>query len=173
MSSLHIVPLPAFGLPRHSAPFSHLPASSDDEHATPERRTPLAPQVGARKPIVLFADDNADARELYAYYLAQQGYQVELAEDGEQALRKVQLRRPDIILMDLSMPGIDGWELTRMLKTAPDTTSIPIVVLTAHSHSADRERARAAGCDAFLVKPVSPRELARAIATHLDDQIDD
>jgi two-component system, cell cycle response regulator DivK len=168
MSALHTASATRLASLRHAAPLSHLPASSDDEEGGAEPEVRRAPGVRDTTPVVLFADDNADTRELYAYYLAQQGYRVELAEDGVEALRKVGLLRPDIILMDLSMPGIDGWELTGMLKAAPHTRTIPIVVLTAHSHSADRERAYAAGCDGFLVKPVSPRALARAIAEELD-----
>src|SRR5262245_19194063 len=100
-------------------------------------------------PLVLLVDDYADAREMYGYYLARQGYRVEEAADGHEALAKALELLPDIILMDLSLPGIDGWELARILKQDERTTMIPIIALTAHALNGEEQRARGAGCDAF------------------------
>ena len=168
MCSLQVVSSVPSSAPAHAAASWFASGWSGDREGTPASGADTAPGLRDDARVVLFADDNADARELYAYYLAQQGDRVVVAADGIEALRKVEQARPDIILMDLSMPGIDGWELTRMLKAADHTAGIPIVVLTAHSHAADRARAYDAGCDAFLVKPVSPRTLSRTIADHLD-----
>lgn len=111
-------------------------------------------------PLVLLVDDYADAREMYGYYLARHGFRVEEAADGHEALDKALTLGPDIILMDLSLPGIDGWELARMLKKDPRTTAIPIVALTAHALNGEQERALGAGCDAFVTKPCLPQTLA-------------
>ena len=115
-------------------------------------------------PLVLLVDDYADAREMYGYYLARQGYRVEEAADGHEALAKALSLLPDIILMDLSLPGIDGWELARMLKQDERTTTIPIIALTAHALNGEEQRARGAGCDAFVTKPCLPQALATELA---------
>ena len=111
-------------------------------------------------PLVLLVDDYADAREMYGFYLTRRGYRVEEAADGHEALAKALGLTPDIILMDLSLPGIDGWELARMLKKDPRTAAIPIVALTAHALNGEQERALGAGCDAFVTKPCLPQTLA-------------
>jgi CheY-like chemotaxis protein len=111
-------------------------------------------------PRILLVEDNEHNRDMLSRRLLRNGFEVDIAMDGEQAIAKAQAL-PDLILMDLSLPGIDGWEATRRLKSAPDTGSIPIVALTAHAMSGDRERALAAGCDDFDTKPV---DLARLLA---------
>jgi CheY-like chemotaxis protein len=111
-------------------------------------------------PLVLLVDDYADAREMYAYYLARHGFRVEEASDGHEALEKALTLNPAIILMDLSLPGIDGWELARLLKQDSRTTSVPIIALTAHALNGEEQRARGAGCDAFVTKPCLPQVLA-------------
>ena len=111
-------------------------------------------------PLVLLVDDYADAREMYGFYLTRRGYRVEEAADGHEALGKALGLTPDIILMDLSLPGIDGWELARMLKNDARTSAIPIVALTAHALNGEQERALGAGCDAFVTKPCLPQTLA-------------
>jgi len=105
-------------------------------------------------------DDYADAREMYGFYLTRRGYRVEEAADGHEALDKALGLTPDIILMDLSLPGIDGWELARMLKNDARTSAIPIVALTAHALNGEQEHALGAGCDAFVTKPCLPQTLA-------------
>lgn len=111
-------------------------------------------------PLVLLVDDYADAREMYGYYLARHGFRVEEAADGHEALDKALTLGPDIILMDLSLPGIDGWELARLLKQDSRTTGVPIIALTAHALNGEEQRARGAGCDGFVTKPCLPQALA-------------
>ena len=118
------------------------------------------PDLPQMAPLVLLVDDYADAREMYAFYLARRGYRVEEAGDGHEALAKAVGLTPDIILMDLSLPGIDGWELARILKGDTRTVAIPIVALTAHALNGEQERALDAGCDAFVTKPCLPQALA-------------
>lgn len=115
-------------------------------------------------PLVLLVDDYADAREMYGFFLVKRGYRVEEAADGHEALDKATALRPDVILMDLSLPGIDGWELARMLKRDARTLTIPIIALTAHALSGEEQRARHAGCDAFITKPCLPQALEAEIA---------
>jgi len=117
----------------------------------------------ATEPLVLLVDDYADAREMYGFYLARHGFRVVEAADGHEALDKALSLRPDIILMDLSLPGIDGWELARLLKQDPRTTGVPIIALTAHALNGEEQRARGAGCDAFVTKPCLPQSLAQEL----------
>lgn len=125
----------------------------------------------ASTPLVLLIDDYEDAREMYGFYLTKQGYRVEEAADGHEALDKAVRLLPDVILMDLSLPGIDGWELARMLKRDSRTTAIPIIALTAHALNGEEQRARGAGCDAFVTKPCLPQTLASELARVLQDAI--
>ncbi|BCS31995.1 response regulator [Luteitalea sp. TBR-22] len=113
---------------------------------------------------MLLVDDYPDAREMYGFFLARRGYRVEEAADGHEALDKALALRPQVILMDLSLPGIDGWELARMLKRDPRTLDIPIIALTAHALNGEEQRARGAGCDAFVTKPCLPHALEAEIA---------
>jgi two-component system, cell cycle response regulator DivK len=106
------------------------------------------------KPLILVVDDYQDAREMYAEYLEFSGFRVAEAKNGAEALEKAFALSPDVILMDLSLPVMDGWEATRRLKADPRTSSIPVIALTAHAMSGDREKAVAAGCDDFDTKPV-------------------
>lgn len=103
---------------------------------------------------ILLVEDNEMNRDMLSRRLARQGYEVVTAVDGEEALGKVDAERPDLILMDLSLPGIDGWEATRRLKADRERRSIPVIALTAHALSTDRETALAAGCDDYDIKPV-------------------
>jgi len=144
----------------------HPPGHEHDE-SLQVRQSPRAAEPPPAERVVLFADDFPDARELYGFYLAQRGYRVELACDGWETLEKALTVRPSIMLLDLSMPGIDGWTLIRILKQAPDTCAVPIVVLTAHAEAVERERAVAAGCDAYLIKPISPQEVDEALTAAL------
>jgi CheY-like chemotaxis protein len=114
--------------------------------------------------LVLVVDDHEDAREGYAHLLAANGYRAEIAADGLQAVEKAEALHPDLIVMDLSMPGLNGWEATRRLKTQEATRGIPVIALTAHVVGHAREVAIAAGCDAFLTKPCFPDDLLREIA---------
>lgn len=111
------------------------------------------------RPLVLVVDDYLEAREICAEYLGFHGYRVVTAEDGLQAIDKAFEVLPDVILMDLSLPELDGWAATRRLKADPRTSEIPIVALTGHAMTAERERALEAGCDDVITKPVVPKEL--------------
>ena len=121
-----------------------------------------APDRG-RGRLVLIVDDVPDNRELYVQYLTYFGYRAAEAGDGQDALTKAAALKPDVIVMDLSLPGMDGWEATRRLKADATTRHIPVIALTGHALSGSDEHARAAGCDAFLTKPCDPEELAATI----------
>lgn len=110
-------------------------------------------------PLVLVVDDYADSREMYADFLVFSGFRVAEARDGREALEKAVEVKPDLILMDLSLPGIDGWEATRRLKKDPRTRQIPVVALTGHAFAGDADTALQAGCDAFITKPCLPADL--------------
>ena len=109
------------------------------------------------RPLILVVDDYEDAREMYAEYLEFSGFRVAEARNGNDAVAQAFLLRPDLILMDLSLPGMDGWEATKLLKSDERTRNIPIIALTGHHNFA--EMAKQAGCDAFLTKPCPPEEL--------------
>jgi two-component system cell cycle response regulator DivK len=115
----------------------------------------------ADKPLVLVVDDYQDAREMYAEYLDFSGFRVAEAGNGQEALDKAFALLPDIVLMDLSLPIIDGWEATRRLKADERTKAIPVVALTGHALSQD-EGARV-GCDAFVIKPCLPDTLVAEV----------
>ncbi|MCC7416734.1 MAG: response regulator [Acidobacteria bacterium] len=121
-----------------------------------------------RTPRVLLVDDYPDAREMYSEYLQFSGFEVVEAGNGMEALQRALDSPPDIILMDLSLPVMDGWEATRRLKADPRTAQIPVVALTGHALAGISEGARKAGCDAFVTKPCLPDELVREIRRILD-----
>jgi len=109
---------------------------------------------------ILLVEDNEMNRDMLSRRLVRNGYQVLLAVDGEQAVNVAAADLPDLVLMDMSLPVIDGWEATRRIKAAAPTAHIPIIALTAHAMAGDREKAMAAGCDDYDTKPI---ELARLI----------
>lgn len=119
--------------------------------------------TGRCRPCVLLVDDYEDAREMYGEYLEISGFDVVEAANGLEALQRAVDTRPDIILMDLSLPLMDGWEATRRLKADGRTAAIPVVGLTGQAHSGSSESARAAGCDGFVIKPCLPDDLVREI----------
>ena len=116
-----------------------------------------------RLPSVLVADDFSDGRELLAEYLTFRGFTVHTAADGEQALQIARSVRPDIVLMDLSMPGIDGWQAARTLKDDPETKDIIVLAVTAHAMKLETEAARLAGCDGIICKPFDITMLGDAL----------
>lgn len=122
------------------------------------------------KPNILLVEDFDDAREMYRDYLEFAGFQVDTARDGHEALDKARSLMPDLILMDLSLPGLDGWEATRMLKGDPATRHLVIVALSAHALAAEGERARLAGCDGFIAKPCLPHDLVEQMVGYLKAQ---
>src|SRR6187549_2917670 len=115
------------------------------------------------QPLVLVVEDYQDAREMYAAYLTFSGYRVAEATNGEEAIEKTIELLPDIILMDLALPRMDGWEATRRLKLDERTKHIPIVALTGHALAGYAEGARQAGCDAFVTKPCLPDALVAEV----------
>ena len=114
---------------------------------------------------VLVVEDFADNRELLTEYLTFRGFAVTAAADGETALRSAREQRPDVILMDLRMPGLDGWQATRRLKADPTTAAVPVIAVTAHALRPEMDSARDAGCDAVVAKPFDISALADALET--------
>jgi two-component system cell cycle response regulator DivK len=112
---------------------------------------------------VLLVEDNEMNRDMLSRRLQRRNYQVVLAVDGQDAVTKARSEAPDLILMDMSLPVLDGWEATRQLKSAPDTQAIPIIALTAHAMSGDREKALEAGCDDYDTKPIDLDRLLEKI----------
>jgi two-component system cell cycle response regulator DivK len=111
-------------------------------------------------PKLLLVEDNEMNRDMLSRRLERRGFTVICATDGQQGLDRVRADRPDLVLMDMSLPVLDGWEATRRLKADPDLRSIPVIALTAHAMASDEEQAREAGCDDFDTKPVElPRLL--------------
>ena len=117
---------------------------------------------------VLIADDNGDTREMYALYLNMVGYRVDTAEDGHEAILKARALRPDLVVMDLQMPKLDGWAAIRELQSRPETAAIPVIVLTGHDFKAYlKPAALAAGVVSYLMKPCFPEQLAREVGACL------
>jgi CheY-like chemotaxis protein len=112
-------------------------------------------------PRILLVEDNEMNRDMLSRRLERRGYEVAIAVDGQQGVAMAQSESPDVILMDMSLPVMDGWEATRTLKSSPDTKDIPIIALTAHAMSTDRDKAMEAGCDDYDTKPI---ELTRLLA---------
>jgi CheY-like chemotaxis protein len=112
-------------------------------------------------PLILIVEDNPLDADMLARRLARKGYSVAVADNGETAIAMARRDRPDLIIMDMGLPVIDGWEATRRLKTSPDTAAIPVVALTAHAMTEDRQKSLDAGCDGFEPKPL---EFERLIA---------
>jgi CheY-like chemotaxis protein len=112
---------------------------------------------------ILYVEDNDDNIYMLEHRLKRNGFGVVIARDGEQGVAMAESERPDLILMDLSLPVLDGWEATRRIKAAPQTRNIPVIALTANAMSEDRQKAIAAGCDDFDTKPVDLPGLMRKI----------
>jgi len=113
-------------------------------------------------PTILLVEDNDINRDMLGRRLVRKGFEVVFAIDGLEGVRLAAERAPDLILMDMSLPVMDGWEATRRIKQAPETGAIPVIALTAHAMSTDRERALEAGCDDYDTKPVElPRLLSK------------
>ncbi len=118
---------------------------------------------------ILYVEDNEDNIYMLSNRLARKGYEVIVATDGEQGVDLARSEAPALILMDLTLPVVDGWEATRRLKAASETRDIPVIALTAHAMSDDREKALAAGCDDFDTKPVDFKRLLGKIQALLPD----
>lgn len=117
---------------------------------------------------ILVVDDNLTNLKLVTYLVKANGYDVDTAADAEAALIAIASKRPDLILMDVQLPGIDGLELTRRLKTDPNTADIRIIAVTAYAMKGDQEKALSAGCDGYVTKPIDTRTLPSLIAAQLE-----
>jgi two-component system cell cycle response regulator DivK len=126
----------------------------------PEGATPAA---GGEVPLILVVDDYEDNREMYSQYLEFTGLRVAEAANGKEALAKAAEVMPDLIVMDLSLPGVDGWEATRTIKRDPKLKDVLVLALTGHALEGASQSAKDAGCDGFLTKPCLPEDLHREI----------
>ena len=118
-------------------------------------------------PKLLLVEDNEMNRDMLSRRLARKGFEVILAVDGQDGIDTARRERPDLILMDMDLPVLSGWEATQVLKASSDTVGIPVIALTAHALSTDRERALAAGCDEYETKPIELPRLLSKIETLL------
>lgn len=116
---------------------------------------------------ILLVEDNELNRDMLSRRLARNGYEIVIAVDGQEGVDKALLVKPSLILMDMSLPVIDGWEATRRIKADPATKAIPVIALTAHAMAQDKEKAMAAGCDDFDTKPVDMQRLLGKIQRFL------
>jgi len=119
-------------------------------------------------PVILVVDDNPTNLKLVSDLLEFDGYEIIKAEDAEQAQALLKERLPDLILMDIALPGMDGLTLTRLLKAEQRTRHIPVIALTAFAMKGDEEKAVAAGCDGYVTKPIDTRALGIKVAEHLN-----
>jgi len=119
---------------------------------------------------ILLVEDNEMNRDMLSRRLLRKGYEVIMAMDGQQGVDAARSESPDLILMDMSLPVLDGWNATRQLKASPETKEIPIIALTAHAMATDRELAFEAGCDDFDTKPVEWNRLLEKMQVYLKDQ---
>ncbi len=119
---------------------------------------------------ILLIEDNQMNRDMLSRRLTRKGYEVVIAVDGEQGMAMARSEAPDLILMDMSLPVLDGWEATRQLKSAPETQSIPIIALTAHAMAGDREKAVEAGCNDYDIKPIEMPRLLEKIEALLGEK---
>jgi CheY-like chemotaxis protein len=121
--------------------------------------------------LILLAEDYEDARDLYRDYLEFSGFSVEVAANGREAIDRAMVLNPDLILMDASMPVLDGWQATRELKANPETKHIPVLALTAHAFEDARREARSSGCDGFVTKPCLPDDLVVRVREMLESGV--
>ena len=121
-------------------------------------------------PKILLVEDNEMNRDMLSRRLLKAGFEMVIAVDGERAIDLARSEAPDLILMDISLPGLDGWEATRRLKARPETRSIPIIALTAHAMAGDREKSLAAGCNDYDTKPIDFRRLVEKIQGLLGEE---
>jgi two-component system cell cycle response regulator DivK len=118
-------------------------------------------------PLILVADDDMDNRAIMVAALSAAGWRVALAQDGAQAVAQARIERPDLVLMDMSMPVLDGYAATRQLKADPALAAVPVLALTAFALAGDEAKARAAGCDGYISKPCIPSDVVRQVAVVL------
>jgi two-component system, cell cycle response regulator DivK len=132
-------------------------------------------KIGGRffMPRILLVDDNAENRRFLSRRLQRRGFEVLEAVDGAAAVEMARAEKPDLVLMDMNMPAVDGWEATRRIKADPASASVPVVGLTAHALAGDRERAIQAGCSDYHTKPVEFPKLLEQIESLLRDRAAD
>ena len=116
---------------------------------------------------ILVVEDQEDNRQILRDLLGNAGYELTEAENGEEAIAAVAKRRPDLILMDIQLPIMDGYEATRQIRTNPDLNSVPIIAVTSYALAGDEDKARAVGCDGYVSKPYSPRDLLAKVRAYL------
>lgn len=133
------------------------------DNSTPVSDLPATPS----RPLILVIEDNADMRDFLQRILARRGYDYLGAEDGEEGIALARRDRPDLILMDLSLPVLDGYEATRLLKADPQLAATPILAVTAHARDIDQVRALEVGCDGYISKPYSIRDLLDMVTRFL------
>lgn len=121
-------------------------------------------------PKILVVEDNESSREMLSRRLKRKGFSVMAAEDGEQGYAMARSKSPDLVLMDISLPGINGWEVIELLKSEPHTRDIPLIVLTAHALVNDRAKADEVGCDGYFSKPIDFQNLLDAIGRLLTER---
>jgi two-component system alkaline phosphatase synthesis response regulator PhoP len=115
---------------------------------------------------ILIADDNDNIRDALTYLLEDEGYELLLAKDGADTLRKVRERKPDILFLDIMMPEVNGYDVCRTIKNDPDLKSIYVIMLTAKGQVAEQERGKEVGADEYIVKPFSPMEILARVKKH-------
>ena len=115
----------------------------------------------------MVVEDQEDNRQILRDLLGNAGYELTEAENGEEAIAAVAKRRPDLILMDIQLPVMDGYEATRRIRTNPDLKSVPIIAVTSYALTGDEDKARAAGCNGYVSKPYSPRDLLAKVRSYL------
>jgi two-component system cell cycle response regulator DivK len=125
------------------------------------------------KPLILVVDDVEDGRVVVGEFLELRGFELATAADGVEAVEKALALRPDLILMDVWLPKIDGLEATRRIKADPRTAGVPVLAVTAHALASARAEAEAAGCDGVITKPFFPRDLEREVRRHLGMEVED
>lgn len=121
--------------------------------------------------LVLIVEDDEDSRFVYTAILEDNGFAVVTANSGDEGLRLARERYPDAILLDVSIPGMDGWSVSSHLKADPETASIPLIIITAHAFPEDAKKAREVGCDAFLTKPCEPRHVLNEVTRLLAESV--
>jgi CheY-like chemotaxis protein len=127
----------------------------------------MSDMTPARTPLVLLVEDNETNQLLASAVLQRDGYRVNIAASAEEARQVIGEQRPDLILMDVQLPGIDGLALTRSLRDDPATASIPVIAMTAHAMLGDEQQALAAGCAGYIAKPIDTRKLSDTIRRYL------